>query len=69
MADDKEKHSSHGGGGHMADLRLVILVLVVAFIIWVWAGGPQKSDQTSKPFIKPYTDQTNPGQPYGPSGN
>jgi len=42
----------------------ILLVLLGIFIIWVLMGGA-KNQSANKPYIKPYTDQTAPGQVYG----
>lgn len=53
------------GGGEMHIGTMVLIFLTVLFILWVLTGGPQKSQEGDKPFIKPYTDSSAPLQTYG----
>lgn len=52
-------------GGEISFGVEVLLVVVGIFIIWILMGGAKKP--VDKPFIKPLTDQTNPGATYGPN--
>ena len=51
--------------GEMGLGMMLLMVIVGLFIIWVLTGGQSKSDNT-KPYVKPYTDQQDPGGLYGP---
>lgn len=52
--------------GEMDFLMMILLFIVVIFIIWVYTGGPQKSDSKDKPFVNPYNNTSEPLKVYGP---
>ncbi len=56
---------SHGGGGGISDLGILIIVLLILFFVWLASGGQNREATKQGPFIKPYTDPTGPLEPYG----
>lgn len=63
MIKKLKKYTKSNSGEISFGLEVLLFVLGV-FIIWVLMGGAKKP--ADKPFIKPMTDQTNPGAVYGP---
>lgn len=63
---DKGNKVHKGDNGEMGIGMIMLLLIVGCFVLWVLTGGPTKKD-TTKPYIKPYTDPTNPGETYGPT--
>lgn len=47
------------------DLKWLILILVVLWALWFFAGGPNKPESKAGPFLKPPAPIDN-GQVYGP---
>ncbi|MFA6324701.1 MAG: hypothetical protein WCX46_00515 [Candidatus Paceibacterota bacterium] len=45
-------------------LKGIIVILIVLWLVWFFAGGPEKG-QTDKPFIKPAAPLDT-GETYGP---
>jgi hypothetical protein len=57
------KNKKQYNKGEIAFGAEVLLFLLVIFVIWVLTGGATRKD-TTKPFIKPYTDKEAPLQTY-----
>jgi hypothetical protein len=53
-------------GGEMDFLIMILLFILGVFVVWVLTGG-DKQESASKPFIKSYTDTTDPLGVYEPT--
>lgn len=56
---------SHGGGGAVKDLIMLIIVLVVLWFLWLFTGGPARVQNKNAPFIQPL-EPVGTGEVYGP---
>lgn len=63
MADDKK-----AGGDEMSLGALVLWGLVVLFAMWLFTGGPARTENKYNPYIEPLVEPLGDGSVYGKGG-
>ena len=49
----------------LKDLKWLLVILVILWVVWFLLGGPARFESIYKPFVKPY-NQPGGGELYGP---